>query len=81
MLIVYIRVESAYRTLKQYLSSKKTQGNLFTTQINIEDTVINQVYYITVKDSSECDYVPLDLDCELFYSVFDIVTQHACQKV
>ena len=74
MLIVYNRVESAHRALKQYLGSKKTQGNLLTTWINIEDAVINQVHCITVKNSSEHDHVPLDLDCRLFYGVFSVVT-------
>ena len=73
MLIIYIRVESIYRALKQYLGSKKTQRNFFTTWINIEDILINQIYCITVENSSKHNCIPLDLDRQLFCSIFGIV--------
>ena len=73
ILIVYFRVESVYRVLKLYLGSKKTQSNLFTTWINIENAIINQTCCITVEDSSKRDYVPLELNYELFCGVFGVV--------
>jgi len=39
----------------------------------MEDAIINQVYHITVEDSSKRDYVPLELNYELFCGVFGVV--------
>src|SRR6266487_1488801 len=81
MLIIYFRVESAHRAVKQYLGGKRTRGNLLTTWLNIEGAIINQVHRIAVEDSSERDRIPLELNRELFRSVFGVVTWYACRKV
>jgi hypothetical protein len=74
-------VESTHRALKSYLGGKKTRGNLLTTWLNIEDTLINQVSRIQTQDSSNRDRTPLSIDQKVFHSIFGFVTWHTCWKV
>ena len=74
------RVESVHKAIKLYLNSKKTQGDLLTTWLNIEGALLNQVSRIQTQDNSDHDRTPLSIDWNIFHSVFDIVTWYACWK-
>ena len=64
--------------LKQYLGSKKTRGDILTTWLNIEATIVNQISRIRTEANSERNCTPLYVDRKAFCGVFSIVTWHVC---
>ena len=75
------RVEGAHAYLKQYLSSKKSKGDLFTTWQKIEAAINNQIINIQGLAASERQATPLNLDRKLFRPIFGVVTWFALRLV
>lgn len=78
---VTFRVEGAHAYIKRYFGGKKSQGDLYSTWLNIGAAIENWIFAVSNRTSIQRDGVPNDVDKNMYQGYLGVVTWYAFRLI